>query len=448
MNSERPETDRSEGDVNISPLRARWQAAHIGAQARALLDEDARYFLHQALSTPCLNALESCNGSTLVDLEGREILDFHGNSAHQIGYGHPKVLRAIREQLDTLPFSPRRYTNRPAVELARRLSTLAPMKDARVLFAPGGASAVSMALKLARLVTRRYKTISWWGSFHGATLDAISVGGEAMFRDGLGPLLPGAMHVPPPGGADGVSPEESLKQIELIFDSEDDIAAFIAEPIRCTTVVQPPVDYWRRVRELCDRYGALLIFDEIPIGLGRTGHMFACEYTGIEPDIVCLGKGLGGGVFPMAAIVARGELNIVASSSIGHFTHEKSPVGAAASLATLDVIDQDRLLERTLRMGEEVLAKLRASQTRHPIIHDVRGCGMLFAVELGDDSGRGRRAADTADAVLYACLRRGLSFKVSSGNVLTLSPPLNIADAEMARALAMLDEVLTEVIGA
>lgn len=436
MTNDGPQPDRTEGDVNLSARRAQWQEQH-SARTRALLDDDARYFVHQALSTPCLNALESCAASTLVDFEGRAILDFHGNSAHQIGYGHPKVLRAIRDQLDTLPFCPRRYTNRPAVELAKRLTTRVPMAEARVLFAPGGASALSMALKLARLTTRRHKTISWWGSFHGATIDAISIGGEAMFREGLGPLLPGVMHLPPPGGVDGVSVEESLRQAEGLFERERDIAAFIAEPIRCTTVVQPPAEYWQRIRALCDQYGALLVFDEIPIGLGRTGRLFACEYAGVEPDIICLGKGLGGGVFPMAAMLARGSLNTVASSSIGHFTHEKSPVGAAASLATLDVIDEEHLLDRAVRLGAEVLDRLRELKSRHSAITELRACGMLFAVELD--------APDTAEAMLYACLRRGLSFKVSSGTVLTLSPPLNISDANMKQALSILDAAFAEV---
>jgi len=436
MTNDGPQPDRTEGDLNLSPHRAQWQEQHHGS-TRALLDDDARYFLHQALSTPCLNALASCGGSTLRDIEGHAILDFHGNSAHQIGYGHPKVLRAIRDQLDTLPFCPRRYTNRPAVELAKRLTTRAPMAEARVLFAPGGASVLSMALKLARLTTRRHKTISWWGSFHGATIDAISIGGEAMFREGLGPLLPGAMHVPPPGGPDGVSVEELLRQTEALFERERDIAAFIAEPIRCTTVIQPPAEYWQRIRALCDHYGALLVFDEIPIGLGRTGRLFACEYAGVEADVICLGKGLGGGVFPMAAMLARGSLNVVASSSIGHFTHEKSPVGAAASLATLEVIEEEGLLDRAFRLGAEVLDRLRELKSRHSTITELRACGMLFAVELD--------AADTAEAMLYACLRRGLSFKVSSGTVLTLSPPLNISDEDMNQALSILDAAFAEV---
>ncbi len=431
--------DRTEGDVNESPRRTRWQGAHLGDAARAMVDEDARYFLHQALSTPCLNAIASCRGSVLIDVDGREILDFHGNSAHQIGYRHPRVIEAIREQLESLSFSPRRYTNRPAIDLAKRLAALAPMNDARVLFAPGGASAISMALKLARLVTGRHKTISWWGAFHGATLDAISIGGEDMFREGLGPLLPGALHVPPPGHGDVPETAESLARIEDIFAQERDIAAFIAEPIRCTTVVRPPATYWKRVRELCDRYGALLIFDEIPIGLGRTGHFFACEYAGIEPDIVCLGKGLGGGVVPMAAMLARGALNTVATSSIGHFTHEKSPIGAAAALATLEVIEEERLIDRARTMGDSTQLELQRMQRRHAAIRDVRGVGMLFGLELGGDG-----ASDRAEAVLYACLTRGLSFKVSSGSVLTLSPPLTITAPEMAKALEILDTSLAE----
>jgi 4-aminobutyrate aminotransferase len=258
-----------------------------------------------------------------------------------------------------------------------------------------------------------------------------------MFRVGLGPLMPGALHVPPPGPEERGETSESLARVEEVFEREGDIAAFIAEPIRCTTVIRPPVSYWRRVRELCDRHGSLLIFDEIPTALGRTGRMFACEYSGVEPDIVCLGKGLGGGVFPMAAMIARGKFNIVAGSSIGHFTHEKSPVGAAAALATLDVIEDEGLLARAEAVGRTTLERLKSLKSRHPRIRDVRGYGMLFGVELDGDE-------TLAESVLYACLERGLSFKVSSGNVLTLCPPLTISDAEMATALDILDDSLAQ----
>src|SRR5438105_4599468 len=172
----------SEGDVNLSPLRRVFENEHIHAATRQVLDDDARHFLHQSLSTPCFNALVACEGIWLEDCEGRRIMDFHGNNVHQVGYRHPRVIDAIKQQLDTLPFSPRRYTNAAAVDLAAKLSSLAPDLLSKVLFAPGGTLAIGMALKLARLVTGRHKTLSLWDAFHGASLDAISIGGEAIFR--------------------------------------------------------------------------------------------------------------------------------------------------------------------------------------------------------------------------------------------------------------------------
>ena len=172
---------RSEGDVNISPLRAQWSREHINAETRAHLEEDARYFVHQSLSTPCLNVLDRAEGALLTDTEGRELLDFHGNNVHQVGFGHPRVIAAITEQMRTLPFCPRRYTNRPAIDLARRLTELAPGNLNKLLLAPGGTSAIGIALKIARAATGRHKVVSMWDSFHGASLDAISVGGEAVF---------------------------------------------------------------------------------------------------------------------------------------------------------------------------------------------------------------------------------------------------------------------------
>jgi len=163
----------SEGDVNLSPRRAQWQADHLDADTRKLLAEDERYFLHQSLSTPCVNALRGCEGPYLEDLQGNRILDFHGNSVHQVGFGHPRVIAAIEAQLHALPFCTRRYTNQVAVDLARKLIELAPGALNKVLFSPGGTSAIGMALKLARVATGRFKTISMWDAFHGASLDAI-----------------------------------------------------------------------------------------------------------------------------------------------------------------------------------------------------------------------------------------------------------------------------------
>ncbi|PYO56504.1 MAG: aspartate aminotransferase family protein, partial [Candidatus Rokuibacteriota bacterium] len=161
-----------EGDLNLSPHRAEWTRRNIGPETRRWLEEDARYFLHQALSTPCLNALARSDGIYLEDLEGRRYLDFHGNSVHQVGFGNPAVIAAIKAQLDALSFCTRRYTNIPAVELARKLAQITPGDLAKSLFCPSGAAAVGMALRLARVVTVRHKTLSMWDSFHGASLDA------------------------------------------------------------------------------------------------------------------------------------------------------------------------------------------------------------------------------------------------------------------------------------
>jgi 4-aminobutyrate aminotransferase len=380
--------DRSEGDLNLGDARATWQRGHIDAETRALLDEDARWFLHQALSTPCLNVVERAEGIYLIDTAGRRIMDFHGNTVHQVGYGHPRVIEAATRQLATLPFSPRRYTNRAAIELARRLAELAPGRLNKVLFAPSGTAAVGMALKLARHATGRHKTVSMWDAFHGASLDAISIGGEAMFRRDAGPLLPGTEHVP------------------------------------------PPADFWPRVRASCDRQGTLLIFDEIPSCLGRTGTMCACEQMGCVPDMLVLGKGLGGGVFPLAALIAREDLDLAADRALGHYTHEKSSVGCAAALATLDVIRDEELLERSRELGAHALERLGAMPLQAP-----RGLGLSFGAEVATPA--------LAEAVMYGCLSKGLSFKLGGGTVLTLCPPLTITRGELDAALDVLESVVT-----
>jgi (R)-1-hydroxy-2-aminoethylphosphonate ammonia-lyase len=437
--------DESEGDINASPYRADWQERHLNEDSKRLLKDDAKYFFHQALSTPCLNVLSACEGSTVTDFEGRHYLDFHGNAAHQIGFRNPAVMDAIKHQLDTLPFTPRRYTNEPAIALAKALTDAAPMNEARLLFAPGGAEVNSMALQYARQATGRFKTISFWGAFHGGTLDMISLGGEAMFRANSGPLLPGCIHVPPPG-VQGASWEDSVAHLDYVMSHEGDIAAIFAEPIRCTNMTPPPAEYWQAVRGLCDQHGALLIFDEIPIGLGRSGHLFCCEYTGIIPDIVCLGKGLGGGVIPLAAMIARADLNIAQDRAIGHFTHEKNPVACAAGLAAFTFIQENNLVEKARTSGAAMLEQLHAIQERHDCIVEARGMGLLLALDLASTQADVSTSALT-DKVLYGSLERGLNFKTSSGSVIVLTPPLTVTDAEIEEAVAILDDAIRDATG-
>jgi 4-aminobutyrate aminotransferase len=434
--------ERSEGDVNLSPRRRQWSAQHIDDATAALLAEDESYFLRQSLSTPCLNALQSSHGIYLEDTQGRKIMDFHGNSVHQVGHGHPRVIEAIKAQLDILPFCPRRYTNQVAIDLARRLVELSPAGLDKVLFSPGGTSAIGMALKLARYATGRHKTVSMWDSFHGASLDAISIGGEALFRKDVGPLLPGTEHIPPPTRGhclfNCADDEHSgcIEYLDYVLGMQGDVAALIAEPMRWTTVELPPPGYWKKVRELCDHYGVLLIMDEIPSALGRTGKMFVCEHFDFVPDMLVIGKGLGGGIFPMAALIARKELDIVGDRALGHYTHEKSSVGCAAALATLDCVIEDGLIENSIDLGAHALARLEAMQCQYPIIHEVRGLGLHLGIELRRD---GKPANDEADTVLYHSLSQGLSYKVGGGCVLTLCPPMTITREELDQALDIIE---------
>ena len=442
--------DLSEGDSNISPHRRAWDA-RLSPDTRALLARDARVFLHQSLSSPCLNALTRARGSRLTDVTGREFLDFHGNNLHQVGFGHPRVMAAMAQQMENLPFCPRRYTNEAAVALAERLTALAPGNLDKVLFAPGGTSAVGMALKLARLATGRHKTLSMWESFHGASLDAISIGGESLFRRGMGPLMPGTEHIPPADPYHCLFDTDCtgcglkcVRYLEYVLDKEKDIGALIAEPIRCTAVNPPPPGYWAAVRRACNRHGTLLIFDETAVCLGRTGQTFAFKHFEVVPDMVILGKGLGGGTMPLAALLVREDLDIAPDRALGHYTHEKNPVACAAALAVLDIIEDEDLLERSRTLGKAAMDRLNTMAEDLPAIGDVRGLGLLFGVELVTDRATREPATDLADRVMYHCLDQGLSFKVSRGNFLTLTPPLTITHADMDRALTIIETAIRE----
>jgi 4-aminobutyrate aminotransferase len=431
-----------EGDVNVSPARAEWRAS-LSDAARAALDEDERFFLRQSLSTPCLAPIVRAEGAVLTDLEGRRIFDFHGNSVHQLGHGHPKVVDAIRREMETLPFCPRRFANATATALARRLVETAPGDLDKVLFAPSGAAAISMALKLARYATGRHKTLSLWDSFHGANLDAIGVGGEALFRRGLGPMAPGAEHLPPLNLArrffgDDKPFDRFADYIDYALDVQGDVSALIAEPMRWTTVEAPPQEFWPQVKDSCRRHGALLIFDEIPSGLARTGALYACEFFGATPDILVIGKGLGGGIMPLAAILAASRLDCAPDAALGHYTHEKNPVACAAGLATLEVIEDEKLIDRANELGRRGLERLHAMQARHSMIRDVRGLGCYFGVEIGGDD-----PTEVAERLMYRCLKDGLSFKIGGGDVVTLCPPLTIPFEQFDEALSIFEDAVS-----
>ncbi|ENO1847533.1 TPA: aspartate aminotransferase family protein [Vibrio vulnificus] len=447
----KPTHFRSEGDVNTTPARQAWNASMDDERTQALLKRDSEVFLHQAMSTPCLDTLEAAEGIYIQDATGKKYMDFHGNNVHQLGYGHPHVIKRVQEQIAKLPFSPRRFTNETAIECAEKLTQICGGELNRVLFAPGGTSAVGMALKLARHITGNYKVVSLWDSFHGASLDAISVGGEACFRQGMGPLMAGVERIPPAVSYRGAFPVADGSDVhyadylEYVIEKEGGVGAFIAEAVRNTDVQVPSKAYWKRIREICDKHNVMLIIDDIPNGMGRSGEWFTYQAYDIEPDMLCIGKGLGGGLVPIAAMVTKDKYNTADQISMGHYTHEKSPIGCAAALATMEAIEQDGLLDKAKADSQFMREKLLEMKAKYPVIGDVRGIGMLWGIELVTDHESKARAYDEAEAVLYQCLNNGVSFKVSQGNVIQLSPPLIITHEQLTEALAIFEEAIAKV---
>jgi 4-aminobutyrate aminotransferase len=461
----------SESDTNSGALRRHW-AEGRSVDDRALLSRDEAVYLRQSVSTPCLTSIAGADGVHLIGTDGRRYLDFHGNSAHQIGYGHPRLVAALTKQLTELPFVPRRFTSDVSTSFAEKLVELTPPPLRRVLMTTGGSDAVEVALKLARAKTGRFKTVSFWESFHGAGFGAASVGGEQLFRTGpIGPLLTGTEHLPPLGcfraqfgpshRFDEPHTAECGRALAELLDYtlrvQGDVAAVIAEPMRATPEMAAP-GFWAAVRRSCDETGTVLIFDEIPTGLGRTGRLFSSEHEGVVPDILVLGKGLGGAALPVAAVVTREEFDVGADWAFGHYTHEKNPLMAQAGLTTLQIIEDEGLVERSATLGLHALERGRALAASYDVIGDVRGRGLMLGLDLvapepeparasapGIDSGRAS-AAGIAEAVLYECLARGLSFKTTMGSVLTLAPPLTISLDQLDEAFDILEASFAAVL--
>lgn len=431
-----------EGDINLTPARGEWSRSELDSLTKELLEKDGKYFLHQSMSTPCLDVLKGSGGSHIENVSGKKYLDFHGNNVHQIGFSHPKLIGRLTEQLQGLSFCTRRYTHQVAIDFAEKLVSHTPEGLNRILLTPNGSSAIGIALKLARAITGKHKVLSFWDSFHGASLDAIGVGGESSFREEMGPMVTMGERIPPPIGYRGLfegNPDKALEHMEYVLSKDDQIGAFLAETIRNTDVQIPSRDFWKGARELCTKYGVQLILDEIPIAFGRTGKMFAFEHYGIEPDILCLGKGLGGGIIPQAAIVTREEYNRFGHISLGHYTHEKSPLGCMAGLTLMEIIEEERLLEKVKADQAYMERALFKMHKKYSLIGDVRGIGLLWGIELVKSRSTKEQAFQEAEEIMYECLKDGLNFKVSQGNVLQLSPALTISRAELDRALEILN---------
>lgn len=423
---------KEQGDNNSTENRFKYHD-QLDKNTKYWIEEDAKYFLHQALSTPVMNVLSKTAGPYIMDLNGKKYLDLHGNGVHNAGFNNEKVVQAVKASLDTsLAFTPRRYTNLPAIKLAKKLVQITPQGLDRVLFCPGGSEAIEMAIMLAKQITGKWKTISFWDSYHGTGFQASSIGGEEHFTVGQGPMVPGAFHVEFPnyyrnpwGFTDrDIIDQEYLRQIKKIILHNPDIAAIIAEPISATPVV-PSLEYWQEIQSICEEYNILLIFDEIIEGFGRTGKMFASEHF-VCPDVLVLGKSLGGGVVPFAGIVTKEKYNVLQHRSIGHFTHEKNPLCSAAGLAEIEYIEDHNLVKNAEVLGDYLMDKLRELREIYPIMGNVAGKGFHIGIDLVKDRITKERAIEEAEQIMYHCLNEGVAFKIIEGNIITMRPSLVI----------------------
>ncbi len=369
-------------------------------------------------------------GATIRDAYGREYLDFAcGPAVFILGHRHPKVIEAARRELDRMPLSVRIMANEPMGELAELLAEVTPGDLQYVFFCNSGAEANEAAIKLARIATGKPEIISTIGAYHGKTLGALSVSGREQYRAPFEPLIQGVVHVRY-GDAAAIAGAVTPRT-----------GAVILEPIQGEGgVVVPPEGYLREVRQICDGAGAVLIVDEVQTGMGRTGVMWACEHDGITPDILTASKGLGGGVAPVGAMVARHHLwEPLERSPLIHTTTFGNRLGWAAAIAAIKVIRDEGLLPRASQIGDRLMAGFRRAADSAPeLIAEVRGRGCLVGVEFAD--------ADVALLVLSGLMqRRVLAFSgINRTNVLRFAPPLIASDEQVDRAVAAFGEAVAE----
>jgi 4-aminobutyrate aminotransferase/(S)-3-amino-2-methylpropionate transaminase len=392
-------------------------------------------------------------GAELWDVEGKRYIDFAGGIAVlNTGHNHPKVKAAVAGQLDN--FSHTCFQVVPYesyIALAERLNALVPIAEpCQTLFLTTGAEAVENAIKIARAHTGRPGVIAFSGGFHGRTMMGMALTGKvAPYKIGFGPFPGDIYHVPYPNAYHGISVADSLAALEDRFKSDIEptrIAALILEPIQGEGgfVISPP-EWVAALREICDKYGILLIADEIQTGFARTGKMFAIEHSGVEPDLMTMAKSLAGG-FPLSAVT--GKASIMDSANPGGLggTYAGSPLACAAGLAVLDVIDEEKLIERAIHLGDRMTTRLKALASRNDVscIGDIRGQGAMVAVELVKNRDANSPDADLAKALVQKAAENGLILLScgTRGNVIRFLSPLVITDTQLDEGLDILESAL------
>ncbi|MFI5840098.1 aspartate aminotransferase family protein [Catenuloplanes sp. NPDC051500] len=399
--------------------------------------------------------IERASGAYVYDEQGRAILDFtSGQMSAILGHAHPNVVATVSSAVASLDHLYSGMLSRPVVDLAARLTGTLPVGLDRMMLLSTGAEANEAAIKMAKLATGRYEIVSFDRSWHGMTHGAASATFSAG-RRGYGPAAPGNLALPAPNGyrspfrtADGDydwAAELAYGFALVDRQSAGSLAACLVEPILSSGgILELPLGYLRRLRELCDERGMLLILDEAQTGLGRTGTMYAFERDGVTPDLLTLSKTLGAGL-PVAAVIASAPVEETCHERgfLFYTTHVSDPLAASVALTVLDVVERDGLVARAAELGERLGERLRALRGACEVVGDVRGRGLLQGIELVRDKKSREPAEALGAAVTSACLDRGLHLNIvqlpGMGGIFRIAPPLTITDAELNTGLDILE---------
>jgi 4-aminobutyrate aminotransferase len=423
-----------------------------GPRAQALLERDDR-FVSPSYTRVYPLVVERGSGAVIEDVDGNRFLDFTaGIAVTAAGHCHPHVVAAVQDQAaKLLHMSGTDFYYAPQIDLSQRLAEAGPWPGARrVFFTNSGAEALEAALKLARWHTGRPKALAFFGAFHGRTYGAMSLSGSKLVhRRGFAPLVPDIHHVSYPrncGGCAGASACACVRQIEETVlrrtAAPDEVAAVFVEPVLGEGGYHvPPPGFLPALRELCDRHGMLLVADEVQSGMGRTGKMFAVEHWGVEPDILCLAKGIASGM-PLGAIIARDEVMDWPSGSHAS-TFGGNPVSCRAALATMDLLEAGYTANAAAR-GEQLQQRLRQMMRRHACVGNVRGLGLMVAVDVVSSREPYAHDPEARDEVVQSAFQHGLLLLGCGESAIRFCPPLCVTAAQVDRAADILEGVLAE----
>ena len=399
---------------------------------------------------------DRASNAEVWDVEGKRYIDFGtGIAVLNTGHLHPKVKAAVAAQLDKFSHTCFQVTPYESyVELAEQLNALAPGKSPKkTIFLTTGAEAIENAVKIARYHTKRSAIITFSGGFHGRTYLGISLTGKVQpYKAGFGPMMPEVYHVPYPMAYHDVSVEDSLEAVYGLFKADVDparVAAIVIEPVLGEGgFYQAPVELLRKLRSLCDQHGILLIVDEIQTGFGRTGRMFAVEYSGVEPDLITIAKSVSGGI-PLSGVIGKADImDAPLPGGLGG-TFAGSPLACAAGLAVLNVIKEEQLIQRANHIGKFMTSRLSGLQVRFPSIGEVRGVGAMVAIELVKNCSADQPDAELTKQVVQAAAARGLILLSCGiyGNVIRFLAALTISDALLKEGFNLFEQALQEVAG-